>query len=51
MLGNGRFCPPDEVVNKNPYKLKKYHNYPIFILEIYIEFDDDSLVSIISDSN
>ena len=39
------------MVIKNPYKLKKYHNYPIFILEIYIEFDDDSLVSIISDSN
>jgi alpha-L-rhamnosidase len=51
MLGNGRFCPPDEVVNKNPYKLKKYQSYPIFILEIYIEFEDDSFVNIVSDSN
>ncbi len=22
MVGNGRFCPPDEVVNKNPNPLK-----------------------------
>lgn len=49
MLGNGRFSPPDTVVSKNPYGLKKYYNHPIFILELYIEFEDGSSTTIISD--
>ena len=51
MLGNGRFCPPDEVVNKPPNPLKKYGRQPLFLAQLNIEYSDGAFVQISTNSD
>ncbi len=48
MLGNGRFSPPDEVVQKNPMPLKKYGPSPVMLLQLNIEFPDGTNLAMFS---
>ena len=50
MLGNGRFCPPDEVVNKPPNPLKKYGKQPLFLAQLNITYFDGTLVQVSTNS-
>jgi len=49
MLGNGRYSPPDETVNKSLLPLKKYSDSPVLILQINIDFTEGSSMSIVTD--
>ena len=51
MLGNGRFCPPDEVLNKPPNPLKKYGQQPLFLAQLNVEYSDGTLVQISTNSD
>jgi len=50
MLGNGRYSPPDETVNKSRHHpLKKYSDSPVLILQVNIDFTDGSSMRIVTD--
>lgn len=50
LLGNGRFSPPDAVVQKTPMILKKYNVAPMVIAQIQIEFSDGTALMLATDS-
>lgn len=49
MLGNGRYSPPDESVNKSPVPLKKYGDSPVLIVQLHLDFTDGSCMRIVTD--
>ena len=49
MLGNGRYSPPDETLDKIEHSPKKYNNSPVLIGQINIELTDGSNINIITD--
>jgi len=50
MLGNGRFSPPESTMKKQP-NLKKYGDFPIFLLNLYLELEDGSHLELFTDSS
>jgi hypothetical protein len=50
MVGNGRFCPPDEVVSKNPNPLKKYGQQPVLLAQLNIEYSDGAFAHVSTNS-
>lgn len=49
ILGNGRYSPPDVVVERNPGDLRKYGRTPVLILQLYLLFSDGTSMTITTD--
>jgi len=49
MLGNGRYCPPEDKVKISPLPLKSYGDSPLLVLQIDIEFTDGTNMRVATD--